>query len=135
MSALLYKQGKLERAVELLREVVDARRAALGDAHPETLISLANLGSMLLCEAGSLSEAATVLREATDRSRDALGGRDANTLSALHSLGLVLHRQGRRAEAEPHLRSAFEGSVATLGNDHPTTRNYAGTLKSLLDKR
>ena len=47
----------LEEAAELYREALAVRRRVLGDAHPDTLISMNNLG-VLLQDQGELEEAA-----------------------------------------------------------------------------
>jgi len=42
-------------------------------------------------------------------------------LTAEERQGLLLKGLGKLDEAEPLLRSAFEGRVATLGEGHPST--------------
>ena len=63
---LLQDQGKLDEAAPLFREALDARRATLGDRHPDTLTSINNMASLLQAQ-GKLDEAAVLRREAAPR--------------------------------------------------------------------
>ena len=53
MAGLLYAQGKLDEAAPLSREALEAKRATLGDRHPQTLDSMNNMASCCRPRAGS----------------------------------------------------------------------------------
>ena len=63
VALLLRARGKLDEAEPLLREALAARREALGDTHPSTLVSINNLGDLLQAR-GALDEAEPLMREA-----------------------------------------------------------------------
>ncbi len=65
---------------------------------------------------------------ALDLSRRTLGPDNPTTAVLAQNLGLALHRRGRDAEAEPHLRDALRGLEMALGPDHP---NLGPTMKNL----
>jgi len=102
---LLKAQGKLDEAEPLLREALRARRETLGDRHPDTLVSINNLGSLLKAQ-GKLDEAEPLLREALRARRETLGDRHPDTLVSINNLGSLLKAQGKLDEAEPLLREA-----------------------------
>ena len=131
LARLLQAQGKLIESEPLLREVLEARRAALGDRHPDTLESINNLGSLLF-DQGKLDEAATLLREALEASRATLGDRHRTTLVSINHLGRLLHVRGKLVETAPLYREALEASRATLGDRHIDTLSSINNLGRLL---
>ena len=62
MAALRQAQGKLDEAEPLISEALEAFRATLGDRHPRTLASIANMASLLQAQ-GKLDEAELLLEE------------------------------------------------------------------------
>ena len=62
LGVLLYRQGKLDEAVTMCREAVQAGRETLGGTHVSTLISINKLGSLLMAQS-ELDEAEPLLRE------------------------------------------------------------------------
>jgi len=59
---VLEKQGKLEEAEQMYREVIDGQTAALGAGHTDTLIAKYNLGDLLL-KAGDRARPRPLLEE------------------------------------------------------------------------
>ena len=131
LGRLLQYQGKLDEAGVLLRDALEARRATLGDRHPETLTSINNLG-LLLQYQGKLDEAGVLLREALEARRATLGDRHPGTLTSIGSLGRLLQAQGKLDEAGVLNREALEARRATLGDRHPKTLVSMGYLGRLL---
>jgi hypothetical protein len=72
----------------------------MGDEHPDTLISMNNLGS-LLKDQGNLGEAELLLREVLPASRRTLGDKHPLTVAADNNLKELLMMKKRLAEAEP----------------------------------
>ena len=133
LARLLQVQGKLLESEPLLREALEARRAAFGDRHPDTLESINHLGSLLFDQGkGKLDEAATLLREALETSRATLGDRHRTTLDSINHLGRLLHVQGKFVETAPLYREALEASRATLGDRHPDTLTSINNMGRLL---
>jgi len=130
LARLLQVQGKLIESEPLLREALEARRAAFGDRHPDTLESINHLGSLLF-DQGKLDEAATLLREALENSRATLGDRHRTTLDSINHLGRLLHVRGKLVETAPLYREALEVSRATLGDRHPDTLTSINNLGRL----
>ena len=111
-----------EGALAPRREALERTRRVLGDDHPETLIAVNNLGS-LLQEQGKLDEAEAYYREALEGRRLVLGSDHQVTLVSLNNMGLLLKNLGRLDEAETYFRVALEGHRRVLGDDHPKTLN------------
>ena len=87
------------------REAMEVSRETLGDRHPDTLISINNLGAVLYAK-GDLAAAESLYREALEVQRETLGGRHPDTLTSISNLGTLLHAKGDLATAEPLLREA-----------------------------
>ena len=94
LGLLLHDQGKLDEAGVLYREALEARRATLGDRHPDTLGSIHNLGR-LLHDQGRLGEAETLLLEAHDGCAATLAEGQRTRLRSQAWLADVRRAQGR----------------------------------------
>ena len=94
LGLLLNDQGKLDEAGGLFREALEARRATLGDRHPDTLGSIHNLGR-LLHDQGRLGEAETLLLEAHDGCAATLAEGQRTRLRSQAWLADVRRAQGR----------------------------------------
>jgi len=127
----LQDQGKYDEAEPLFREALEVSRETLGDRHPNTLISIGNLGT-LLCDKGDLAAAEPLCREALEVHQETLGNRHPSTLISINNLGMLLMDKGDLAAAEPLLREALEGRRETLGNRHPHTLTSINNLGVLL---
>ena len=66
----------------------------LGDDHHDTLISINNMGMLLLAQ-GKLAEAELYYREALDGHRRVLGDDHPDTLRLINSMGFLLQAQGK----------------------------------------
>ncbi|KOO33557.1 tpr repeat-containing protein [Chrysochromulina tobinii] len=124
-------QGKLDEAGVLLREALEAKRATIGDRHPDTLVSMNNL-ALLLLDQGKLDEAGVLLRETLEARRATLGDRHPRTLTSINNLGTLLQDQGKLDEAGVLYREALEARRATLGDRHPDTLVSINNLGVLL---
>ena len=85
-------QGKLPEAEVLWKEVLEVRRAQLGDRHTDTFKSINNLG-LLLQKQGKLDEAEPLLRSALEARRATLPYRHPDTLASMNNLGRLLYDQ------------------------------------------
>lgn len=66
-------RGKFSEAEVYLREALEASRRVLGEEHPDTLISINNLGGLLLAQ-GKLAEVMTLLAPVEPAARKAFTG-------------------------------------------------------------
>jgi len=130
--ANLYRAiGLFDAALPLQDSALATRRRTLGEEHPDTLVSINNMGSLLQAQ-GRLAEAEPYLREALEKRRRTLGEEHPQTLGSIGNMGSLLQAQGRLAEAEPYLREALEKSRRTLGEEHPATLVSINNMGSLL---
>ena len=74
----------------MFRAALAEQESTLGAAHPDTLVSLSNLGGVLL-DAGKVLEAEPVIRAALDRRTQVLGAEHAATLTSANNLALWLY--------------------------------------------
>lgn len=126
--------GKLERAIELQREVVTECERRFGRMHPETLTALNELASILQ-DADRLAEAEPLFREVLALREQRLGIGNPLTRNSLNNLGLLLSLQDRLDEAEVLYRRALDAERAALGNDALDVLILAHNLAGLLRKR
>jgi serine/threonine protein kinase/tetratricopeptide (TPR) repeat protein len=126
-----YAQDKLAEAEPYFREALDKRRRLLGDDHPDTLISINNMGALLKAQ-GKLAEAEPYFREALQSCRRVLGDEHPDTLSSVNSMGSLLEAQGNRAEAEPYFFEALEMSRRLFKGDHPEVAYSLSNVASVL---
>jgi len=119
---------------QLLRQVLETRRASLGDDHPRTLYAMNNL-SLPLAAQGKFDEAASLLRQALETRQRLLGPKHSLTLGTLGNLAELHRNWGKREEAESLYRDALDGYRELLGDQHPDTltcmNNLALVLQSL----
>jgi serine/threonine protein kinase/tetratricopeptide (TPR) repeat protein len=106
LAAVLYREGKLERAETIAREVLAARQKALGEANPKLANSLNALGVILMNE-GQVVEAESKFRDALEMRRKLFPKDNADLAQSLANLGSVLRKRGRFQEAEKHLKEAL----------------------------
>jgi non-specific serine/threonine protein kinase/serine/threonine-protein kinase len=138
-SRLLLAAGSAQLTVGLLADAESTHRAALeaadaahGQAAPQTLIVLRELGNTLTA-AGSLEDAEIALRQALDGLRDSLGPNDVETLTALNDLGTALSVLGRTEEAAAAFDRVVQASSASLEADHRLGLIAASNLAGELD--
>ena len=99
LASELFTQGKFDRAEPLFRKALEVTRESLSDRHPDTLMSIGNLG-LLLQNKGNLAAAEPLLREALEGRRETLGDRHPDTLSSIKSLDRLLQAKVKLLSAE-----------------------------------
>jgi tetratricopeptide (TPR) repeat protein/predicted Ser/Thr protein kinase len=127
----LRELGLIDLATGPQERALAIRREELGDDHPDTLVSINEMGIVLRSQ-GKLSEVEPYWREALEGSRRVLGDDHPTTLTSIDNMGSLLWSQGKLAEAEPYYREALEGSRRVLGDDHPDTLNSIVNMGFLL---
>jgi serine/threonine protein kinase len=119
------------KALAAAEQVVEIRRRALGDDHPDTVAAV-----LVRCKAlkliGRPHEAETILRQLIERQRGRLGADDPLMLNATEYLAETLIAQNRATEAEPLLRQSLAGRTKVRGGDHQDTLMSMGNLSMAL---
>ena len=126
--------GEYELAGNINRSALKAREAMLGPEHPDTLISVSQLGSVLEMQ-GKYDEAEAMNRRALAGSKKMLGSEHPDTLISVSHLGSMLQRQRKYDEAEAMHRRALAGSEKVLGPEHPDTLTSVSQLGSVLERQ
>ena len=126
--------GRAELALPHAQAALTLRRRVLGRDHPDTLLSINNVGNLLVAQ-GKLDQAEPLHRDALQALRRVLGDNHPNTLSSINNLGYLLQAQGKLDQAEPLYREALEGRRRVLGDDHPDTLASINNLAVLLQAR
>jgi tetratricopeptide (TPR) repeat protein/CHAT domain-containing protein len=134
LAVTLVEQNRFDEAEPLLREAIDAARAASGAS--ELPAALAALGD-LHRRCGEHAAAEPLLEDALTLDTERLGPDHPDTGRHLNQLGILLQDMGRSGAAVPLLERALEVTTAAFGSVHPDTIavsvNLALSLASLGD--
>lgn len=124
----LVNLGRNEEAIPLLRDLVEARARVIGERHPQTLKSAANLASSLARSvqdapdspqrAARTAEAVAVLRGVLAAREDLLGMEHPDTLLSRASLASMLMHDRRYDEALALAESVLQSRLARQGEAH-----------------
>ncbi len=125
--------GLLDRAMAPQEEALAIRRRVLGDEHPDTLVSINDMGT-LLDSMGLYDEAMPHYREALETRQRVLGDEHPDALTSINNMGGLLERMGRHEEAMPYFREALETSRRVLGDEHSGTLASINNMGALLLK-
>jgi eukaryotic-like serine/threonine-protein kinase len=126
--------GLYARAHELAQSALNARLSLHGPDDPETLKSMAKLGSILLRE-GHYPEAEKLERQALAGERRIPGADPSLTIETMGYLAYIQLKQGRYDDAEKLLREAIEVGTRRLGSEDPQVLQATSFLgMALLDQ-
>ncbi|KAL8855304.1 MAG: hypothetical protein Q9178_008058, partial [Gyalolechia marmorata] len=98
----------------------DEQERVLGDEHPHTLTSIANLASTYRNQ-GRLKEAEELEVQVMQTRKRVLGEEHPHTLSSMAHLAHTWTSQSRNEEAISMIEKCFELQRHILGPDHPDT--------------
>ncbi|MFM1873367.1 MAG: Serine/threonine-protein kinase PknB, partial [Planctomycetota bacterium] len=130
--ALRYRKlGLYAASAPLQRSALAARRSLLGNDHEDTLLSIAEMASLLRSQ-GVFDESEALFREAVATYRNRFGDEHPATINTIGALGEMLWEAGRPAEAEPLLRDVLAKLRRIQGDDHPETLVVINNLGLLL---
>ena len=119
--------GRLEEAITLHKQTLDARTRTLGPNHPDTLGS----GDNLACayrEAGRLEEAITLHKQTLDARTHILGPNHPDTLDSRHNLAVAYRDAGRLDQAIELHQQTLKDTEGLLGPNHPHTLTSRNNL-------
>jgi tetratricopeptide (TPR) repeat protein len=112
-------QGRWKEAEELNVQAMQMRKRVLGDEHPDTLTSMANLASTYMNQ-GRWKEAEELNVQAMQMRRRVLGDEHPDTLLSMSNLAQALSGQGKYEEAETMNRQTL-AIREVLGREHHDT--------------
>ncbi|EWY97447.1 hypothetical protein FOYG_02287 [Fusarium oxysporum NRRL 32931] len=119
--------GNYGVAEDLSKMAVNARTKMLGEDHPDTLSSMANLASTYWNQ-GRWKEAEELDVGVLETMKTALGEEHPDTLRSMGNLASTYWNQGRWKEAEVLDVEVIETRKKTLGEKHPDTLRSMANL-------
>jgi tetratricopeptide (TPR) repeat protein len=119
------------QGIPLLERALAINRKLLGDAHPETATTLANLAGLYL-DTGRADEALAAANRAVTTLEDALGPDHPRVAPALSMLAFCWRAKGEPVRAEKLYRRALAIDEKAYGPNHPDTLNDIRTLAEFL---
>ncbi|KAK4170640.1 hypothetical protein QBC36DRAFT_150906, partial [Triangularia setosa] len=129
LGRIYYDEGRWEEAEKLNVQVMETFKTKLGDDHPDTLKSMANLASTYRNQ-GRWEEAEKLEVQVMETRKTKLGVNHPDTLTSMGNLASTYRNQGRWEEAEKLDVQVMETSKTKLGDDHPYTLKSMANLAS-----
>ena len=120
-------QGLCREAEGLFKRVMSARQNALGDEHPATLASMAELASTYWKQ-GQWSDAEDRQLELMQAQSKIWGDNHPSTLSSIVNLASTYGNQGRWREAEELFDKVLVARSRVLGDEHSDTMAVTANL-------
>jgi tetratricopeptide (TPR) repeat protein len=122
-------QGRYSESERLENLIIETRKRVLGQEHPSTLASMANLASTYSIQ-GRWKEAEELGVQVIETSKRVLGQEHPDTLTSMANLASTYQNQGRWKEAEELGVQVMETRKRVLGQEHPATLISMGNLAS-----
>ncbi len=129
-----YRQGALaaySSALPLFERALAISEKVWGPNHPDTAMSLNNIGGLLQSQA-DLARARPYYEKALAINEKVLGADHPTTAGSLNNLGGLLQAQGDLAGARPYYERALAIYEKSTGTDHPRTATSLNNLGYLL---
>ena len=124
---MVWHQGKLDDAEQLLSKVVGIQRRSLGESHSSTLNTMGNLASVLR-KAGRQGEAIPLHRQVLEAQRRTLGDQHPSTLETIANLASA---QGEESEGEDPIQQLPDTLTADPSEQTERTQAMAVLEQSL----
>ncbi|CAI6337008.1 unnamed protein product [Periconia digitata] len=125
----LLSDGKYNEAEELFVQVIETSSRVLGDEHPDTLLSIANLASTY-CNQGRWKEAEELEVQVMEMRKRVLGDEHPDTLTSMINLAFTLKSRGSISKAVLLLENCCRLQGRVLGIEHSDTVFSCETLTS-----
>jgi tetratricopeptide (TPR) repeat protein len=130
------KQGDSRQALKFYERSLEIRKDILGEGHPDTAMSLDNLGATYH-QQGDSKQALVLHQEAFEIRERVLGHNHRQTAISLNNLGSTYRSLGDLKQALALHQQAFEIRERVLGREHPETAmsfsNLGGIYRELGD--
>ncbi|KAK3937089.1 hypothetical protein QBC46DRAFT_417131 [Diplogelasinospora grovesii] len=123
-------QGQWKDAEEFLVQATNVRRELLGEEHPSTLTSMANLAAVYR-DQGRWEEAELLGVQVVETRKRVLGEEHPDTLTSMANLASTYRDQGRWEEAELLGVQVVEARKRVLGEEHPSTLTSMANLATV----
>ncbi|KAH7390643.1 hypothetical protein BKA66DRAFT_568583 [Pyrenochaeta sp. MPI-SDFR-AT-0127] len=123
----LVSDGWYNESEELFMQLIETRKRMLGDEHPSTLTSMANLASTYRNQ-GRWNEAEELQVKDLEICLKVLGDEHPDTLTSMGNLASTYINQGRWKEAEKLEMQVIETRKRVLGGEHPSTLTSMANL-------
>ncbi|KAL9026743.1 MAG: hypothetical protein Q9196_004638 [Gyalolechia fulgens] len=124
-----FDEGRWEKAEELFVQVMETSARVLGEEHPDTLSSMANLAATYRNQ-GRWKEAEELQAKELKICSRVLGEEHPDTLTSMANLASTYWNQGRWKEAEKLEVQVMETRKRVLGEEHPDTLTSMANLAS-----
>jgi hypothetical protein len=108
-------------------QMMETSRKVLGEEHPSTLTSMANLASTYRNQ-GRWTEAEQIEVQVMETSRKVLGEEHPDTLTSMNNLAFTMKELGREIEATNLLAVCVQVRNRVLGAEHPHALSSAAAL-------
>ncbi|KAI8710369.1 hypothetical protein NCS52_01581900 [Fusarium sp. LHS14.1] len=118
--------GNYTAAEKLSGKAVETSTKVLGEEHPDTLTSMANLASTFRNQ--GRWEEAEELQERVETRKRVLGEEHLDTLLSMNNLAITWKDQDRTRDALALMRSCVVLRERVLGTDHPHTASSVAAL-------
>jgi tetratricopeptide (TPR) repeat protein len=128
-AGLFYYQGQWKEAEQFLLQATGVRKELLGEEHPDTLTSMANLASTY-CNQGRWKEAEELGVQVMETRKRVSGEEHPDTLTSIANLASIYRNQGRWKEAEELQAKELSICSRVLGEEHPSTLTSIANLAS-----
>ncbi|KAK4119363.1 TPR-like protein [Parathielavia appendiculata] len=122
-------QGQWNDAEKFQLQARGLRREVLGEEHPSTLASMADLASTYWKQ-GRWKEAESLQVQVMEARKRVLGEEHPYTLTSMNNLASTYRKQCRWNEAESLGTQVTETSLRVLGEEHPSTLTSMADLAS-----
>ncbi|KAI4085751.1 MAG: hypothetical protein L6R37_008477 [Teloschistes peruensis] len=115
-----FDEGRWKEAEELQVQVMETRTRVLGEEHPDTLTSMANLASTYWNQ-GRWKEAEELNVQVIETRTRVLGEEHPDTLTSMANMASTYWKQGRWKEAEELKVHVIETRTRVHGDEQPDT--------------
>ena len=132
LARLKEQLGKTDDAIRIYRDVLNGRRATLGDQHQQTVAVMADSAQLHFAR-HEYGAAAPLFRAIVSVRRRTLGNKHTATLSAIVDLGRTLEAAGDNDAAVACHREALAGRQETLGEKDASTVASMSCLARMLE--
>ncbi|KAJ6452195.1 P-loop containing nucleoside triphosphate hydrolase protein [Mycena sanguinolenta] len=124
-----YEGGCWKDAEALQVVVMEKRKRVLGEEHPSTLTSMANLAATYRSQ-GHWKDAEVLEVVVMEKRKQVLGEEHPHTLNTMGNLAVTYQNQGRWKDAEVLEVVVMENRKRALGEEHPHTLTSMANLAS-----
>ncbi|CAJ1452547.1 unnamed protein product [Effrenium voratum] len=122
------------KSEQRLKRILEARQAALGAEHPETLMGSNDLAALIVAQ-GRFAEAEPMYRRTLQCLQARMGQNHPDALRTACNLAALLAAMGNTSEAEKLYRHAAQGLEAELGPKNLDTLYCLSKLAQVLKTR